>query len=210
MDDYVNFYELAKRLGVSYDTIRRTLVKFGDELGITVQKMKLSGSKGALTQCVSAEDANTLVAFFENKPKSDQIGGSENELTYRRFGYFYIIQVVPELMPNRLKIGFTDNLDQRLREHQTSAPTARLVKYWECKRSWDQSVMDSITRENCALVMNEVYEGDVELFVGRADAFFAMMPSSLVEVPLSESSPLKFVTNDNNAEDQADNLIKLT
>ena len=200
MEDYVNFYELAKRLGVSYDTIRRTLVKFGDELGIAVQKMKLPGSKGALTQCISAEDANTLVAFFENKPKSDQIGGGENELTYRRFGYFYIIQVVPELMPNRLKIGFTDNLDQRLREHQTSAPTARIVKYWECKRSWDQSVMDSITREGCALVMNEVYEGDVESFVCRADAFFAMMPGSSAEVPLAESSPLRSATDGEDGE----------
>jgi len=121
MEDYVNFYELAKRLGMSYDTIRRSVAKFGDELGIVVQKMKLPGSKGALTQCISTEDANTLVAFLENKPKSDQIGGGENELSFRRFGYFYIIQVVPELMPNRLKIGYTDNLDQRLREHQTSA-----------------------------------------------------------------------------------------
>ncbi len=51
--------------------------------------------------------------------------------------------------------------------------------------------MDSITRENCSLVMNEVYEGDVESFVRRADAFFAMMPSSSTEVPLAESSPLR-------------------
>lgn len=201
MDDYVSFYELAKRLGVSYDTIRRSIAKFGNELGIAVQKMKLPGSKGALTQCISAEDANTLVAFLENKPKSDQIGGGdENELSFRRFGYFYIIQVVPELMPNRLKIGYTDNLDQRLREHQTSAPTARFVRYWECKRSWDQSVMDSITRENCSLVMNEVYEGDVESFVRRADAFFAMMPSSSAEVPLAESSPLRRATDSENGE----------
>ena len=192
MEDYVSFYELAKRLGVSYDTVRRSIVKFGDELGIAVKKMKIPGSKGALTQCISGEDANTLVAFFENKSKSDQIGDSdENDISFRRFGYFYIIQIVPELMPNRVKIGYTDNLDQRLREHQTSAPTARFVKHWECKRSWDQAVMDSITREGCALVMNEVYEGDVKSFVSRTDALFAMLPSSSTEIPLAESSPLQ-------------------
>jgi hypothetical protein len=192
VEDYVSFYELAKRLGVSYDTVRRSVAKYGDELGIAVQKMKTPGSKGALTQCISGDDANTLVAFLENRPKSDQIGGGdENEVSFRRFGYFYIIQVVPELMPNRVKIGYTDNLDQRLREHQTSAPTARFAKHWECKRSWDQAVMDSITREGCALVMNEVYEGDVESFVSRANAFVAMLPASSTEVPLADSSPLR-------------------
>ncbi|RVU35552.1 GIY-YIG nuclease family protein [Rheinheimera riviphila] len=192
MTDYVSFYDLAKRLGVSYDTVRRTISKFGDQLGTTVKKLKIQGSKGALTQCVAEEEANTFVAFFENKSKSEEIGGGEeNEFSFRRFGYFYIIQVIPELMPNRVKIGFTDNLDQRLREHQTSAPTAKFVKYWECKRSWDQAVMDSITRENCSLVMNEVYEGDVASFIQRADAFFSMMPNSSTEIPLAESSPLR-------------------
>lgn len=197
MEDYLSYNDLAMRMGVSIDTIRRSITKFGQELGITVERKKLPGSKGALTQCISGEDANTLVAFLENKQKCDQIsGGQENELSFRRFGYFYIIQVVPELMPNRLKIGFTDNLDQRLREHQTSAPTARFVKTWVCKRSWDQAVMDSITREDCALVMNEVYEGDVESFISRADAFFAMMPNSSTEIPLAESSPLRSGTDD--------------
>ena len=60
--------------------------------------------------------------------------------------------------------------------------------------------MDSITREGCALVMNEVYEGDVESFVRRADAFFAMMPGSLTEVPLSENSPLRPATDGQNGE----------
>ncbi len=197
MNDYVSFYELAKRLGVSYDTVRRNIEKFGDELGITVQKMKVQGSKGALTQCVSGEDANTLTAFFENKSKSDLIGVSdENKVSFRRFGYFYIIQLVPELMPNRVKIGFTDNPEQRLREHQTSAPTARFVKYWECRRSWDQSVMDSVTREGCSLVMNEVYEGNVESFVCRAEAFFAVMPCGSTKVPLAQSSPLRETPDD--------------
>jgi T5orf172 domain len=190
MEDYVSFQELAKRLGVSYDTVRRSVAKFGDELGITVERRKVAGSKGALTQCITVAAANDLVAFLEDKPKSDQVG-TESDVSFRRYGYFYIIQIIPEVLPNRVKIGFTDNLHQRLREHQTSAPTARFVKHWECKRSWDQAVMDSITRENCALVMNEVYEGDVESFVFRADAFFALMPTSATEIPLSESSPLR-------------------
>ena len=50
--------------------------------------------------------------------------------------------------------------------------------------------MDSITREGCKLVLNEVYEGDLQGFIARSDAFFAVMPKSDVENELSEFSPL--------------------
>ncbi len=50
--------------------------------------------------------------------------------------------------------------------------------------------MDSITREGCKLVLNEVYEGDLDGFVARGNAFFAMMPDPDVERELSEFSPL--------------------
>ena len=127
---------------------------------------------------------------LDSKSK-DNSKNDDQEFFFQRFGYFYIVHLVPELMPNRVKIGYTDNLEQRLRDHQTSAPTARYVKYWECKRSWDQSVMDSIIRSDCQLVMNEVYEGDVKLCVQRADEFFALMPTSKTVIPLSEHSPLR-------------------
>ncbi len=50
--------------------------------------------------------------------------------------------------------------------------------------------MDSITREGCKLVLNEVYEGDIEGFMARGDAFFAVMPNPDIEKELSEYSPL--------------------
>lgn len=200
VEENVSFHELAKRLGISYDTVRRGISKYGDELGIVVKKIKTPGSKGALAQCLSENDANTFIAYIESKPKIEQVGGGgETEISFRRYGYFYIIQVVPELLPNRVKIGYTDNLEQRLREHQTSAPTARIIGYWECKRSWDQSVMDSITRENCSLVMNEVYEGDVDAFIMRAESFFALMPNRSTEIPLADSSPLRQKNDDDHA-----------
>ena len=108
----------------------------------------------------------------------------------QRFGYFYLIQLIPEVLPKRIKIGYTDNLDQRLSEHRTAAPTCKLIKSWECKRSWDQAVMDSITRENCEHVLNEVYEGDIDSFIQRGNDFFNNMPLSTTEINISEHSPL--------------------
>ena len=50
--------------------------------------------------------------------------------------------------------------------------------------------MDSISREGCKLVLNEVYEGDIGGFISRGDAFFAVMPNPESERELSEFSPL--------------------
>lgn len=50
--------------------------------------------------------------------------------------------------------------------------------------------MESISREGCKLVLNEVYEGDIGGFIARSDAFFAIMPNPEAERELSEFSPL--------------------
>jgi hypothetical protein len=101
-----------------------------------------------------------------------------------------VIQLVPGALPNRVKIDFADNVEKRFAEHRTAAPTAKLVKSWACKRSWDYAAMDSITRTGCKLVLNEVYEGEVKDFVERGDVFFSVMPSPDSERELSEHSPL--------------------
>ena len=51
--------------------------------------------------------------------------------------------------------------------------------------------MDSITRKNCHLVLNEVYEGEINGFLSRAEEFFGVMPSNSDKPKLSEHSPLK-------------------
>lgn len=182
--DFVTFREIADRIGVGIDTIRRTV----RGLDLTVQKEKTSTSKGVRVHCLNIDDANQIITYFENRNKPD---ANSDTSVMDRFGYFYIIQLVPEAIPKRVKLGYTDNLDTRLREHQTSAPTAKYLGHWKCKRSWDQAATDSITRENCQLVMNEVYEGDIEGFLNRAEEFFRIMPQNLIKPQLSEYSPLK-------------------
>ena len=136
--NYMTFREIAEIIGVSIDTIRRYVKKFD----LKYSQEKTSSSKGALTKCLSIDDANLLIAKFEKRDMKDS---NTNESALDRFGYFYIIQVIPELLPNRVKIGYTDNLETRLKEHQTSAPTAIYIGHWKCKRSWDQAAMDCIT-----------------------------------------------------------------
>lgn len=182
--DFMTFREIAGRIGVDVTTVRRTVSR----LGLTVRKEKTPTSKGSTVHCLRVDDANELFTHFENRDKADNNSDSSS---LDRFGYFYIIQLIPEVLPNRVKLGYTDNLETRLCEHQTAAPTAAYLGHWRCKRSWDHAAMGSITREGCRVVMNEVYEGGIEGFLSRAEEFFSIMPQNSDKPELSEHSPLK-------------------
>jgi len=189
MAEFLTFREIADKLDVGVDTVRRTVRRLSKNSEITLLKRKTPNSKGATVHCLSVDDSNKLISYFENRNKPIS-GENIDNAAFQRFGYFYIIQLIPEAIPNRVKIGYTDNLETRLREHQTSAPTAKYIGHWKCKRSWDQAAMDSITREDCKFIMNEVYEGDIKKFLNRAEEFFRILPKSSKKI-LSEYSPLK-------------------
>ncbi|MFH1853660.1 MAG: GIY-YIG nuclease family protein [Candidatus Neomarinimicrobiota bacterium] len=184
MSDLITFRELAEQIGVEVTTIRRNVQR----LKLDIRKERSETSKGARVNCLSVDDANKLISHFENRGSPSS---TSNSTALSRFGYFYIIQLIPEALPERVKIGYTDNLETRLCEHQTAAPTAKYLSHWRCKRSWDQAAMDSITRTDCQLVMNEVYEGDIGGLLKRANEFFSIMPEDSTKPVLSEHSPLR-------------------
>jgi hypothetical protein len=185
MSEMVKIAEIARRLGVDLTTVRRLIARESDALNLELHRGK--GDILLLTK----DDAERLAASYEARrgPISLSVDSADNA-KYDRYGFFYLIQLVPEALPNRVKIGFADNVDKRLAEHRTAAPTAKLLRAWPCKRSWDYAAMDSITRNSCKLVLNEVYEGDIKSFIERADTFFAIMPNPDSERELSKHSPL--------------------
>ena len=183
MAEMVGIPQIAKRLQRDGGTIRRLIARVGDELDIKLHRGK--GNRLLL----SRQDADRLIASYESR-RGPVEASMEDASKYDRFGFFYLIQLVPEALPNRVKMGFADDVDKRLAEHRTAAPTAKVLKAWPCKRSWDYAAMDSVSRKACTLVLNEVYEGDIDGFIARGDAFFAVMPSPDAEKELSEHSPL--------------------
>lgn len=183
MAEMIGIPEIARRLGVDMATVRRLIARESEVLQLTLHRGK------ADRLLLSKDDADRLIASYEARrgPVSE---AGEDAAKFDRYGFFYVIQLVPEAIPNRVKVGFADNVEKRLTEHKTAAPTAKLLKTWPCKRSWDYAAMDSITREGCKLVLNEVFEGDVQGFIDRGDRFFALMPNPDSERELSEHSPL--------------------
>ena len=188
MPGYLTYSEIADRLGIDITTVRRAVKRLSTSHNIKALYQKIPNSK-MRQYCLSIDDANIFFSWFEGRSQTES-EEPNNLASFQRYGYFYIIQLIPELMPQRVKIGYTDSLEVRLSSHQTSAPTAKYVKTWECKRSWDQAAMDSITRQGCELIINEVYEGNIDGFIARGDAFFAVMPNRDNKVSLSKHSPL--------------------
>jgi hypothetical protein len=162
MPDLVKVAEIAKRLGVDLTTVRRLIARESETL-----QLKLHRGKGDKL-LLSKGDAEKLIASYEARRGPIAVNGeSSADASYDSYGYFYLIQLVPEALPNRVKIGFADNVEKRLAEHQTAAPTVKLLKSWPCKRSWDYAAMDSIMRTGCKLVLNEVFEGEIRLHRAR-------------------------------------------
>jgi hypothetical protein len=167
----VSIRTVAGELGVHKDYALRLAKKRAADLGITLHH----GKRNALS--LTREDADRLIADYQ--PRSSLAAPTDDVLRLNGFGYFYIIQLHPDDLPTRLKIGYTDNLDVRQSDHRTSAPTLKVLRWWPCKRTWEEAARASITREGCRRVGgdgSEVFDGDVQGFLDRAEAFFAIMP----------------------------------
>jgi hypothetical protein len=97
-------------------------------------------------------------------------------------GFFYLIQLEPDHDSGRFKVGFTMDLDGRLQKHRCSAPFARYVASWPCRRVWERAAIDCVTVD-CDQLHTEVFRTrSMELVSARAQAFFTMMPSLEAEV----------------------------
>lgn len=171
MDTVVTLKELAQELSLDRSNMRKYVLS----RGFAPFKIRTPESRKQLTLALSAEDAE---AVRESRKKEGFIqSGGYRVVADNGQGWFYLIQVVPDLAPYRIKLGFTNNVENRLQTHRTSAPTASLVRAWPCKRSWERAAIDSVTRTDCNLVANEVFDcSNLETMILQCDNFFALMP----------------------------------
>ena len=96
-------------------------------------------------------------------------------------GYFYLIQLEPEHDSGRFKVGFTTDLEGRLRKHRCAAPFAQYLCSFPAKRVWERAAIDCVTN-GCEQLHTEVFRAEsLERVVTRAQSFFSMMPSLEVE-----------------------------
>lgn len=94
-------------------------------------------------------------------------------------GFFYIIQIMPDLVPERVKLGYATDCQSRLQSYLTVSPTARLLHCWPCASVWEQTAIASLTRMGCRRVGGEVFDCDcLEALIDRGDSFFSLLPDN--------------------------------
>lgn len=180
--EYISIKHLAEKLGMDRSHTRRYVLK----LGFKPKKRRTSDSGNQLTLTVTAQEADSILKHREDQGFTGKAAIVESET-----GCFYIIQLVPELDPRRIKMGFANDLNDRLCQHRTSAPTAKVLKSWPCKRSWEVAVMDCLSSVACRHILNEVFEcEDLSGLVRRGDEVFQLFPDPSRKAELSEHSPL--------------------
>ncbi len=171
MSTIVTLKELAQEFNLDRSNMRKFVLAHD----LTPFKVRTPESRGQLTLALSTEDAEVIREI--RKQEGFSLSGGHRAIIDNGQGWFYVIQIVPDLAPHRIKLGFASNVESRLQAHKTSAPTACLVKTWPCKRTWERAAMDSVPRTDCALVANEVFDcGGVASLTSRCDDFFALMP----------------------------------
>lgn len=181
--DFVSLKELAKIIGLDRSNTRKYVLK----LGIKPQKRRTPDSGNQLTLTITREEADAVIHH-----RAEQGFLARDRVVQGDVGVFYVIQLVPELDPRRVKLGFANDIAERLAQHRTAAPTARVVRTWPCKRAWEVAVMDALTAHDCRFIVNEVFEvDDLDALLRRGDAFFAALPSPDFRPDLSDYSPFR-------------------
>lgn len=171
VDQRIAIPDLADDLQVRKQRIFKILPR----LGITTELRREPGRGNQMVATVSDQEAQIIRTEIA-KSTHEAIGNGRASGACALQcadgdGYFYVIQLEPDHDPGRYKVGFTTDLDGRLRKHRCSAPFSVYVETWPCRRAWERAAIDCITI-GCEQLHTEVFRTPViDGVVARARAF---------------------------------------
>ena len=106
---YISLKELADRLNMDRSHARRYLKR----LGVKTQKRRTPHSGNQLCLTVTERQAEQIIEARKNEGFLNS-----NKSVVTEAGFFYVIQLVPELDPHRIKLGFAIDINERLSQHR--------------------------------------------------------------------------------------------
>jgi hypothetical protein len=169
MSTYVILTDIANALGMDKSAARRFALRNGVE-GV---RTPLPSARGAWTLVFPPEDLEKLKELKELR--DCPVMGTSDSIEER--GVFYMIQLIPEHVPTRVKFGYASSFSARLDSHRTAAPTAIVFKSWPAKRSWESALIDVATAEDCTRLSSEVFDcPDLKAVVSRLDKVVKLLP----------------------------------
>lgn len=172
LEERISIPELADEL----QCYKQSLFKIAKRLNISAVKKRDSERRNQLVATVSMEEALLIKQEFIARTRQSFNNDLSIENLIADNGLFYLIQLEPEHDPERVKVGFSTDLEGRLQKHRCSAPFAQYLKTWPCQRLWERTAIDSITN-GAEKLHTEVFRVDsLAKVLERADNFFALMP----------------------------------
>ena len=181
-EERIAIVDLADDLQVRKQRIFKILPRLG--IRPTQRREQSRGNQNVAT--VSPAEAAAIRAEIISSSDASGTGSSASAGSMAVFysddvGFFYVIQLEPNHDPGRFKVGFTMDLDGRLRKHRCAAPFAQYLNAWPCKRIWERAAIDCMT-DGCERLHTEVFRAaSLDQLRARAQAFFAMMPKLAVD-----------------------------
>jgi hypothetical protein len=175
-EERIAVVDLADDLQVRKQRIFKILPRLG--IRPTQRRDQSRGNQNVAT--VSTSEAAAIRAEIVNSSAPSGPGTSPSPGDVALFysddvGFFYVIQLEPNHDPGRFKVGFTMDLEARLRKHRCAAPYAQYLDTWPCKRIWERAAIDCVTHE-CEQLHTEVFRArSLDQQRARGQSFFAMM-----------------------------------
>ncbi len=144
-DDLISVRDVAAHHGRRKQTIFKILKR----LGIDTTKQRSSSGKNQMVAYITQEEfrrlSNEVLTITTGNDSENGEAVRAEETASAEEGFFYLVQLEPELDIGRFKVGFAANLSERLRHLRCSAPFASLVKSWPCRRLWEKTAIESVS-----------------------------------------------------------------
>lgn len=145
--NYITIKNLAEEMGMDRSNLRKYLKK----LNVMTFKVRVPEAGNQLSSAVTIDDARII------RTARKESGYADHPLD--NAGWFYV--VIPDAIarPGRIKLGFTNSIDNRLKDYKIANPEVILYMKKECQKQWEQAAIYAITNyKYCEHVGGEVYD----------------------------------------------------
>lgn len=176
-ENLISVKEFAEQHGLRRQTVFKVIKRLG------IEQAKSRGgeaNRGQTISYISEHDGRLVLEAIASNSKPQN--GNKNEKFEATdaylydIGVFYLLCLEPEHDPNRFKVGFANNLNERLRQLRCSAPYTQVVRTWPCRRLWEKTAIECVT-EGCEQLHTEVFRAQsLSEVEAKCSKFFALMP----------------------------------
>jgi len=167
----ISLRALAHELQIDASGLRKRIVANGISIHTVKQNNRLCNG-------LSDEDATVIRSWHKDikdcgnntlKSSKDDTATSCRPVTV------YVIQLVPDLQPKRIKVGVADSIDARLSQHRTTCPTLSVLRLYTASPA-HESILIQLLCSKEKQIGTEVFDvQSIEQTLTNIDTFFFIL-----------------------------------